>query len=175
MAHRRRDVHAINQAIRATRKISGLGSEGTLFQTDHGPHAFAEGDRILFTRNDATLGVRNGMLATVEKISNAKLTIRMDAVGGNTGWQLTSKPREFLSVDHGFAASNHRSQGCTVDKSFVLSCRTMDKNLTYVALTRHRQEAKLYTAPEIAPQRERMEHYPKFYMKSNPLAPTRSQ
>ena len=175
LAHRRKDVHAINQGIRAARKLSGIGIEETLFQTDHGPRAFAAGDRILFTRNDATLGVRNGMLGTVENIGDAKLAIRLDPEGNAAGRKLTFKPGAFPSIDHGFAVSIHRSQGCTVDKSFVLSSRTMDANLIYVALTRHRDEAQVFTAPEIAPRRVKVEQKQAFEITPRPRAPTRSR
>lgn len=149
LAHRRKDVHAINQAIRVARKGLGQGTEETLFKTDQGPRAFARNDRILFTRNDATLGVRNGMLGTIEGVADSKLTVRLDAQDGEI---LTFSPVEFTSFDHGFAVSIHRSQGCTVDKSFVLSGRTMDENLAYVALTRHKNEARYYSAPDTASQ-----------------------
>ena len=57
LAHRRKDVHAINQAIRPTLQAQGQLQNEHLFQTDHGPRAFAVGDRLLFTRNDQALGV----------------------------------------------------------------------------------------------------------------------
>lgn len=41
LTHRRKDVHAVNQAIRSLRKSGGDLAVETLFQTDHGPRAFA--------------------------------------------------------------------------------------------------------------------------------------
>ena len=79
MAHRRIDVHAINQAIRIALNASGTTKQETLFKTDNGPRAFADGDRILFTRNDRILGVRNGMLGTVTNVSDRQLSLRLDA------------------------------------------------------------------------------------------------
>ncbi len=157
MAHRRIDVHAINQAIRSARNASGSARQETLFNTDSGPRAFANGDRILFTRNDKVLGVRNGMLGTVTDVGDRQLSVQLDADEGGQSRSLTFSPQQFPSIDHGFAVSIHRSQGCTVDKSYVLSSRTMDNNLTYVALTRHREETNFYTAPDIAPKRFRSE------------------
>ncbi|MBL4768281.1 MAG: AAA family ATPase [Rhodobacteraceae bacterium] len=157
MAHRRIDVHAINQAIRTARNVSGLTKQETLFKTDNGPRAFANGDRILFTRNDKILGVRNGMLGTVTNVGDRQLSVRLDADDSGQSRALTFSPQQFPSIDHGFAVSIHRSQGCTVDKSYVLSSRTMDRNLTYVALTRHKHETKFYTAPDITPKHLRSE------------------
>jgi ATP-dependent exoDNAse (exonuclease V) alpha subunit len=149
LAHRRKDVHAINQAIKSARRANGKTKTETLFETDHGPRSFAPGDRLLFTRNDATLNVRNGMLGTVTKVGHRQLTISLDPNGDSAVQTLTFAPKTFTAIDHGFAVSIHRSQGCTVDRSFVLDSRTMDANLTYVALTRHKTETALYTAPEI--------------------------
>ena len=47
LAHRRKDVHAINQTIRAYRKSSGELMDEILVKTDHGKRAFAKGDRIV--------------------------------------------------------------------------------------------------------------------------------
>lgn len=175
LAHRRIDVHAINQSIRAARKSLSGGEVETLFQTDHGPRAFAAGDRILFTRNDAKLDVRNGMLGTVEGVSDQKLKVSMDAEKGEGGRKLTFRPTEFRSIDHGFAVSIHRSQGCTVDSSFVLSSRSMDEHLTYVALTRHKRETNFYTAPEISPLCLPPEQRLEVQVKRMPRVPTRSR
>lgn len=152
LAHRRVDVHAINQAIKSARATQSENAPEVLFQTDHGPRSFVAGDRILFTRNDRELGVKNGMLGTVEKVGNRQLTVRFDDQGSSNRSKLTFSPLEFPAIDHGFAVSIHRSQGCTVDHSFVLSSRTLDQNLSYVALTRHQEEMRFYTAPDIAPK-----------------------
>jgi len=81
LTHRRKDVHAINQAIRSLRKSGGDLAVETLFQTDHGPRAFAAGDRIVFTRNDRDLGVKNGSFGTVENADGGKLRLRLDPNG----------------------------------------------------------------------------------------------
>lgn len=154
LAHRRKDVYAINQAIKSARAESGnLGSE-TLFETEHGPRAFAPGDRILFTRNDSDIGVRNGMLATVETVGDRQLTVRFDANGSGNRDTLTFSPQQFPAIDHGFAVTIHRAQGCTVDHNFVLSSRTLDHHLSYVALTRQKEKTGFYTAPDISRQKD---------------------
>ncbi|RWI30717.1 MAG: hypothetical protein EOQ93_33045, partial [Mesorhizobium sp.] len=51
-------------------------------------------------------------------------------------------------IDHGYAATIHKSQGSTVDRTFVLATGMMDQHLTYVAMTRHRERADLYAARE---------------------------
>ncbi|MEM8539637.1 MAG: AAA family ATPase [Pseudomonadota bacterium] len=149
LAHRRKDVFAINQAIRAKLTADKVSTDEILVETDHGPRAFANGDRILFTRNDHDLGVRNGMLGTVEMIGTDLLSVRLDSGTLEKPNKVTFAPSEFASIDHGFAVTIHRSQGCTVDRSFVLSSKTLSHNLSYVALTRHKQATGLYTSPDI--------------------------
>lgn len=153
LAHRRVDVHAINQAIKSAVATQGEVTDEALFDTDHGPRAFAPGDRILFTRNDHTLGVRNGMLGTLMTVGESQLSVELDVSETGERRNLTFTPKDFSAIDHGFAVSIHRSQGSTVDRSFVLSSRTLDRNLTYVALTRHKEETGFYSAPDIAPRR----------------------
>lgn len=175
IAHRRVDVHAINQAIKAARSAQSDAEAEILIKTDHGPRAFSEDDRILFTRNDATLGVRNGMLGTVKKIGDRQLVVDLDPDESGQSRKLTFSPKEFPSIDHGFAVSIHRSQGCTVDSSFVLSSTTLDKNLTYVALTRHKEETRFYVAPEIAPRRQIALPEPTNARRTRPRGPSMSR
>ena len=55
---------------------------------------------------------------------------------------------DYAAVDHGYATTIHKSQGATVDRSFVLASETMDRHLTYVAMTRHREGAAIYAGRE---------------------------
>lgn len=144
LAHRRKDVHLINQTIRAARRSAGELAGERLFRTDHGPRAFAAGDRILLTRNDRTLALHNGTLGTVERVQQDKLTIRIDGGSADEARHVTIAADEYASFDHGYATTIHKAQGATVDRAFVLASSRMDGHLTYVGLTRHRQEVLLY-------------------------------
>ncbi|MBG6166888.1 ATP-dependent exoDNAse (exonuclease V) alpha subunit [Labrenzia sp. EL_195] len=145
LAHRRKDAHAINQAIRSARKIAGDLEGEVLFKTRHGQRAFASGDRVVFTRNDPTLGVRNGSHGIVRQADDGSLTVELD--GSRTSREITISPRQYNSIDHGYATTIHKSQGATVDKTFVVSSKRMDRHLTYVAMSRHREGAKIYATP----------------------------
>ncbi|MBL4767543.1 MAG: AAA family ATPase [Rhodobacteraceae bacterium] len=144
LAYRRKDVHAINQGIRMARKSGGELSDETFFKTKHGPRAFAAGDRILFTMNDHQLGVRNGLQGVVENVTESKITVRFDSDGNTKLRRLTFSPKRYNAIDHGYATTIHKSQGATVDHAFVLGSRQMDRHLTYVAMSRHRDSVKLY-------------------------------
>jgi ATP-dependent exoDNAse (exonuclease V) alpha subunit len=56
----------------------------------------------------------------------------------------TINPHHYRSFDHGYAVTIHKSQGATVDRSYVLASKSMDHSLAYVAMTRHRSDMKLY-------------------------------
>ena len=146
LTHRRKDVHAINQAIRNARKSSGELTNEALISTDHGKRAFAKGDRIVFTQNNRLLNIKNGMFGTVTKIMTKEndvetLTIRLDGDGAKT---ITINPEHYTALDHGYATTIHKSQGATVDNAYILGSTTMDRHLTYVVLTRHKHNMRLY-------------------------------
>ncbi|MGV1945321.1 MULTISPECIES: Ti-type conjugative transfer relaxase TraA [unclassified Agrobacterium] len=167
MAHRRADVRALNAAIRselqnrqrpearhrlsdgADRGDRGNGEDGVggedvgerVFQTNNGKRAFAAGDRIIFLENNRDLRVKNGILGTVEHVEPGKIIARLDGRGGDS----VSIPTDsYQAIDHGYATTIHKNQGATVDRAFVLASSTMDRHLTYVAMTRHRDSVQLY-------------------------------
>ena len=147
-AHRRKDVHALNQAIRATlRPVDDPPCE-ILLETETGKRAFSEGDRIVFGRNDKDLGVRNGMLGTVQCVSVSKISVMLD---GDTPRRVSFDPRRYRSFDHGYAVTIHKSQGATVDQAYVLASRSMDHHLAYVAMTRHRDHLRLFVSNDDRP------------------------
>lgn len=156
MAHRRADVRALNAAIRSELqdrhqlgRRQGLsdGEEGgeLTFQTNDGKRDFAPGDRIVFLENSRDLGVKNGMLGTVEHVEAGRIVAQLDGRGGDS----VSIPTDsYQAIDHGYATTIHKNQGATVDRTYVLASGTMDRHLTYVAMTRHRDGAQLYAAQD---------------------------
>ncbi|MET1414401.1 Ti-type conjugative transfer relaxase TraA [Roseibium sp. HPY-6] len=149
LAHRKKDVKAINETIREARKEAGELQDNITFQTSHGRREFASGDRLLFTRNDREVGVQNGMLGTVIQTNDDSLTIELDdKAEDGTPNLLTISASKYNDIEHGYATTIHKSQGATVDRSYVLASHTMDRHLTYVAMTRHKYETKLYASNE---------------------------
>ncbi|KAB2730835.1 Ti-type conjugative transfer relaxase TraA, partial [Brucella anthropi] len=156
MAHRRADVRAINDAIRAelqdrSRGLSegeqargGLG-DGLTYQTNDGSREFAPGDRIVFLGNNRDLGVKNGMLGTVEHVEPERIIATLDGRGGES---VSIPMGDYQAIDHGYATTIHKNQGATVDRAYVLASGTMDRHLTYVAMTRHRDGVQLYAAQD---------------------------
>ncbi|RVD57468.1 Ti-type conjugative transfer relaxase TraA [Mesorhizobium sp. M2D.F.Ca.ET.185.01.1.1] len=142
LAHRRSDVRTLNELAREKLVERGIVGEGFAFRTEDGARRFAVGDRVVFLKNEGSLGVKNGMLATVVEAAPGRIVA---AIGeGDDRRQVVIEQRFYANVDHGYATTVHKSQGATVDDVKVLASGTMDRHLTYVALTRHRDAARLY-------------------------------
>jgi Ti-type conjugative transfer relaxase TraA len=153
MAHRRADVRAINDAIRTELQDRGELAQGEdagalTFQTNDGKREFAPGDRIVFLENNRDLGVKNGMLGTVEAVEPHAIRVRLDGKVADEPRTVNVPMNDYQTVDHGYATTIHKNQGATVDRSFVLASGTMDRHLTYVAMTRHRDGVQLYAAQD---------------------------
>ena len=145
LAHRRVDVAELNDAIRAVRCERGELQNEHSYRTTEGERAFAKGDRLLFRENNRDLGVKNGMLGTVEKAEPGRLEIKLDtAKGPGTGRSVSVSMADYAAVDHGYATTIHKAQGATVGRSLVLASGSMDRHLTYVGMTRHRDQVTLY-------------------------------
>lgn len=150
MAHRRADVRAINDAIRTELQDRGDLAQGEdagalTFQTNDGSREFAPGDRIVFLENNRDLGVKNGMLGTVEHVEPERIIATLDGRGGES---VSIPMGDYQAIDHGYATTIHKNQGATVDRAYVMASGTMDRHLTYVAMTRHRDGVQLYAAQD---------------------------
>lgn len=164
------DVGKLNQAIRSVMAGQGALTEERAYQTERGARQFAIGDRLIFLENArffekraehlAVQHVKNGMLGTVVRATNDRgetlLTVKLDA-----GREVTFGQDTYRNIDHGYAATVHKSQGATVDRTFVLATGMMDQHLAYVAMSRHRDRADLYMAQEDFAPREKWGRAPR--------------
>ena len=146
LAHENRDVRALNSAIREEIKERGGLKDArmyTLEGTDGKTHKIelARGDRVVFERNDSRSGVKNGEFGTVETADARGFTVKMD---GEKGWRLRVENGDKQQMSHGYGSSIHKSQGATVNKTFVLASKGMDSKLTYVSMSRQKEDTKLY-------------------------------
>jgi len=139
LAYTNRDVFELNAMARDYLKAVGqIGAREYPIQTERGPRQFAEGERIIFLRNERSMGVKNGSLGTVLKIDDHSMAVRLD-----TGPAVSFDTTKYRDLDYGYAATIHKTQGITVDRSFVLATDHFDKHTTYVALSRHRDDVTL--------------------------------
>ncbi|MDT8873523.1 hypothetical protein RAA17_26305 [Komagataeibacter rhaeticus] len=51
---------------------------------------------------------------------------------------------DYDALDHGYAATIHKSQGVTVERAHVLATGSMDRHGAYVALSRHRESVSVH-------------------------------
>lgn len=139
VTHMNKEVEMLNAAARERLMAQGeLGEEVTV-RTERGLRQFAEHDRILFLRNERELGVKNGSLGTVEKAASDRLEVRLD-----DGRRVAVDLKSYADIDHGYAATVHKTQGMTVDRTHILATPGLDAHSAYVALSRHRSGTSLH-------------------------------
>ena len=142
LAHLRRDVRMLNIMAREKLVERGIVGEGHVFKTADGIRQFDVGDQIVFLKNETSLGAKNGMIAHVVEVASNRIVA---VVGeGDQRRQVIVEQRFYSNLDHGYATTIHKSQGATVDRVKVLASLSLDRHLTYVAMTRHREDLQLY-------------------------------
>ena len=150
LTHTNAEVQSLNGEARDRLRASGdLGDDVTV-KAERGDRQFATGDRIMFLRNERGMGVKNGTLATIERVSAEGMAVRLD-----DGRGVAFDTKDYAHVDHGYAATFHKSQGVTVDRAHVLATPGMDRHSAYVGMSRHRDDVQLhYGRDDFADQRQ---------------------
>jgi Ti-type conjugative transfer relaxase TraA len=133
------EVWALNEAARGRMREAGDLGDDVHLKVERGERSFARGDRIMFLQNERGLGVKNGTLGTVLEVSPQSMSVRTDD-GRNVSFDL----KDYDRIDHGHAATIHKAQGMTVDRTHVLATPGLDAHSSYVALSRHREGMELH-------------------------------
>ena len=160
LAYRNRDVRALNERIRAERVARGEIEEGHEFAAvqrrtkpseridieensveEQRSVRFAAGDRVVLGKGFGEL--KNGLLGTVAAARPNEIDVDLD-----TGMRVSINAESYPHVSHGYAMTIHKAQGVTADRSLVVASPVDNRHLAYVALSRHRDAAKLYYAEE---------------------------
>ncbi len=136
LAHTRADVAELNQLARGRMRDAGALGADQVVQTERGERAFAVGDRVMFLRNERSMGVKNGTLGTVERIEGSGLAVRLDGVDRR---EVRFDLKDYAHIDHGYASTIHKSQGVTVDYGHLLASDGLDRHAAYVGMSRHRE------------------------------------
>jgi Ti-type conjugative transfer relaxase TraA len=139
LTHTNDEVRALNEAARGKLRNVGQIGEDVAVKAERGDRQFATGDRMMFLRNDHDLGVKNGSLGEIEKVNPQCMTVKLD-----DGRSIAFDIKNYAHVDHGYAATIHKSQGVTVDRTHVLATPGLDRHSTYVALSRHREGVQMH-------------------------------
>ena len=76
----------------------------------------------------------------IEKdLSTTRATVMLD-----NGRSVAFDVKDYNQIDHGYAATVHKTQGVTVDRTYVLATPGLDRHSAYVALSRHRDGVDLH-------------------------------
>lgn len=161
------DRGRLNEALRGALVERGL-VEGQGVGSAAGE--LAVGDRIVFRRNDHVArhvklldargrvvelapgsrdGVKNGSLGTVVQARVDRVDVALD-----DGRRVRFNPRTWQKVEHAYALHVDLAQGATVDRAYVLAGERFQRNGAYVALSRHRDDVKVFFDRETFPDRE---------------------
>ncbi len=140
IAGTRAEVSKLNRLAQSERLADGeLGKKSIQVKDDF----LFEGERVLFTKNNRILKVRNGELGTVWEVDCDKRTLQVYLDNGN---RVTVPLKNYEEIQLGYAVTTHKAQGITINKAYVLTGGSMqDRELSYVQMSRSRAETKIYT------------------------------
>ncbi|MEZ5787355.1 MAG: Ti-type conjugative transfer relaxase TraA [Xanthobacteraceae bacterium] len=139
LTHTNDEVRALNDAARERMRAAGDLGEDVRLAVERGERSFATGDRLMFLQNERGLDVKNGTLGTIVEVGTRSMSVRTDD-GQNVSFDL----KDYDRIDHGYAATIHKAQGMTVDRTHVLATPGMDAHGSYVALSRHRDGTDMH-------------------------------
>ncbi|WP_340316147.1 Ti-type conjugative transfer relaxase TraA [Rhizorhabdus argentea] len=142
LAHTRADVASLNDGVRERLKADGALADEVVVQTSRGPRGMAPGDQIMFLSNERDLGVKNGTTGEVIDASRNRLLVKVEDAAGPREVRFDLK--DYADIDHGYAATIHKSQGVTVDHVHILATPGLDRHASYVGLSRHRDTVRLH-------------------------------
>ncbi|ARD86390.1 MULTISPECIES: AAA family ATPase [Rickettsia] len=137
---RNAEVDSINQGIRELLKARGLltGKEYRRYLSSEKHEDYMAGDRILFKSTNKDLQIENGEFATITSVSNDKFIAKTDS-----GKEIEFNPQD-VSFKHGYASTVYKAQGASIKNVYVLHNLAGNSRNSYVAMTRHIEEVKLY-------------------------------
>ena len=112
--------------------------------------SFAKEDEIIFTKNmkiDKSLKLLNGERGKIVNIHNKNLTFEIERIDDNqkiVKTQHTINTDDFNCFNHSYACTTHKSQGKTVDTTFVKGSANSNANSAYVNFSRQKTKVALY-------------------------------
>jgi Ti-type conjugative transfer relaxase TraA len=139
LTHTNDEVRALNEVARGRMREAGDLGDDVRLTVERGVRSFASGDRVMFLQNERGLGVKNGTLGSIERVSERSMSVRTD-----DGRSISFDLKDYDRIDHGYAATIHKAQGMTVDRTHVLATPGLDAHGSYVALSRHRDGMDLH-------------------------------
>lgn len=149
-AARKSEVAELNARARSVMAAAGRLGEVEL---EIAGVRFAVGDRVMTLHNFTRLGVVNSTRGTVVSVDLGRFEIVIERDEGG----LVTLPRSYLEaghLTHCYAMTGHKAQGMTTDKGFVLGDETLYREWTYVAMSRGKDNNRLYVVAGADPERD---------------------
>jgi ATP-dependent exoDNAse (exonuclease V) alpha subunit len=139
------EVAIINSKIQAERLQAGHLGTGVQI----GSASIREGDRVVFTKRNTVVGLENGSFGTVVRYSEEAnlLHVRLDSKD-----RLVAVPLAYYdAIRLGYAVTDFKAQGATVDRAFVLTGGMMThREASYVEASRSRDRTLFFTSSQEA-------------------------
>ena len=141
LAVENKHVNALNAGARQYLKANGkLEGEEISVSGNY----YMKGDRVLITGTNKELGVINGDLGEVLHASTDRFV--MSVSGGEK--TIEFNPSEYDGFRHGYATTIFKAQGASIKDVYVFHDKFSGIRNSYVSLSRHIDELKLYTNRE---------------------------
>jgi Ti-type conjugative transfer relaxase TraA len=142
IAVKNKDVDALNHGARQYLKLEGVLSGEEIAV---GGHHYMQGDRILIKQTNKELGLTNGDLAQLVGVSKDKFVLRLENDNkDNKARDISFNPSSYSGFRHGYATTVFKSQAASILDVFVFHDGFAGIRNSYVSLSRHVNELKLY-------------------------------
>jgi conjugative relaxase-like TrwC/TraI family protein len=157
VAKRNSEVERLNATAREVlRSEDRLGAE----EVEVGGQVFAAGDQVITRVNDRKAEIFNRERWEVAQVDAERGRIVLEGIDqarrvevGRDYLDRTALGGEAPALQHAYAVTTYCVQGTTVDRAYVMVDPSMDKQETYVATSRTREQTYLYATPEIQVER----------------------
>ena len=153
IAHTNVMVESFNKAIRHHLKKTGVLSTTeyecmTLRSNQWLQIRVSVGDRIQFTQTKGQLGISNGVLGTLQEVREKEGRKFEFVVKQDNGKEVTFDPSTFPGFTLGYASTIYKAQGKTKPSVFVYHDGMSSKALSYVSLTRQKNDLNLFVSKD---------------------------
>ncbi len=145
-AFKNETVGVLNALARDKLLVSGVIGAGVSIAVEKGSIVVSSGERLLFTKNDGHVGVKNGDFATVLSVSPDAKTLQVQLDSGKV---VAFDLANYKHIAYGYAATVHKLQGHTTkDCNVLVDGAGWDRHKFLVAATRHKSSLNIHAAKE---------------------------